>query len=130
MSTRKKSFLANLIVGALIAVGVISLKWNPEKNLWHQLCDGFFLAAAMLLGSGGLRGIAKTGSFDAMGYGLKSAVQTFLPMLGSSTGRMEEDFYSYKERKAEERKPFVDMLLAGGVYLALSLMCLALYYLL
>lgn len=128
MDKRKKAIIVDGILGAAVAASVISMNWDLETGIWQKLCDGFFVAAVLLLGIGGIRWVNNTGSFDAMGYSIKTTVQTFLPMLQMGHLGEREDFLSYKERKAEERKDPSDLLIVGAVYLALSLVALALYY--
>ncbi len=130
MDKKRKAVIVNLILGACIAAGIVSLKWAAQGSIWHKLCDGFFVAAVVMLGVGGIRWVNNKGSFDAMGYGMKTTLQTFLPML--QVGRLadrEEDFLAYKERKAQSRKDASDLLIAGAVYLALAVATLVLYYL-
>lgn len=127
MTKFKKAFLLDVILGAVVALGVISLQWSADRPVWHKLCDGFFVAAVLLLATGGLRAVSKTGFFDAMGYALKTGIQNFLPMSGTNPLRAEEDLFTYKQRKAKSRKSAADLLLAGAVYLILSLIALALY---
>lgn len=130
MSEKKKALLADLILGGLIAILVLSLKWNRETALAHQLCDAFFMAAVVMLGVGGLRFVRNKGAFDVMGYSMMITVHNFLPMTRPSADRnaREEDFLDYKARKEEGRKSARSLLLSGCFYLALSLICLAVYY--
>ncbi len=127
MSDRLKKVIADLIIGVAIVALVFSLNQGQDMTLWHKLHNGCFVAGVLLMGMGGIRAIGNTGSFDAMGYSMKITLHTFLPLLG--TGEREEDFLTYKERKAESRKSAADLLIAGGIYLGLSLIALALYYL-
>ena len=55
MSDNRKSFLADLILGALIFLGVFMLNREQGFTVTRQLCDGAFVAAVILLGSGGIR---------------------------------------------------------------------------
>lgn len=130
MSEKKKALLADLILGAAITGIVVALRWDKEITIWHQLCDGFFAAAAVLLGVGGLRFVRNKGTFDVMGYSMMTAVHNFLPMTrpDPSPDAKEEDFLDYRARKEEGRKSARSLLIAGGVYMALSMICLAIYY--
>ncbi len=131
MSRKKKMVLINLALGAAIVALVAQLSQGYITNLWHRLHNGCFVATAMLLGSGGIRAVGNTGSFDALGYSMKTTLHTFMPMLKENgPNSKEEDFLTYKERKSENRKSAADLLIAGGVYFVLSLITLALYYLL
>ena len=125
MSDKCKEFLSHLILGAVITVSVYLLSAGRGYPVLHSLCDGFFVAATLLLGIGGLRAIRNKGAFDVAGYGLSSAVHTAFPFL---RGDQDEDIMGYLQRKAEKRKGAGGLLAAGAVYLALSLIILTLYY--
>lgn len=121
----KKSVIMNLVVGLLIAVPVALLDWGMEKVLLHRLCDGFFVAAVVLLGVGGLKVARNAGTFDMMSYGLGAAFKMTFPWIKME--KKDADFVAYKERKREERKPAADLLIAGAIYLVLALIFLAIY---
>ena len=91
------------------------------------MCDGFFVAAVMLLGVGTIRAVSNRGAFDVAGYGLRIAIELALPVLRREE---KEDIHQYRERKEAERKSPAGLLLAGAVYLVLSLAALAVYELL
>lgn len=124
MSDRKKDLLWNLAVGAVIAVLVYLLDTSRGNAFLHSLCDGTFVAAVMLLGIGGIKGIRNKGAFDVMGFGVKSTVETFLPFLQRGE---KEDPIAYRERKEAERKPAGGMLIAGIVYFVVSVIVLVFY---
>lgn len=126
MSEKKKDFLVNLVFGAMIAAAVFALNMSREYGFLRSLCDGAFVAAALLLGIGGLKGIRNKGAFDVTGYGLKSAVETAIPFLRHGE---KETMDEYRERKAKERRDSRGMLLAGVVYLVLALLSLILFHL-
>ena len=130
MSEKKKALFADLILGAIITAVVVALRWDKEVTIWHQLCDGFFAAAVALLGIGGLRFVRNKGTFDVMGYSMMTAIHNFLPMTRPDPSRnaREEDFLDYRARKEEGRKSARSLLISGAVYLALSMLCLAVYY--
>lgn len=123
MKDRTREFLICLAVGAAVAAGVFCLNLNRDYGVLRCLCDGFFVAAALLLGIGGLRAARNQGTFDVAGFGLRSVIGMALPVLHWEKETMEQ----YRERKAAERKSSVSLLLAGAVYLVLSLIALAVY---
>ncbi len=125
MKEKKKDFLIYLAVGFVIAAAVFALNLSRDYEVVRCLCDGFFVASVMLLGLGGIKTARNQGVFDVMGYGAKSTLETFLPFLKKTDEK--EDIYQYKERKAAERRGSAAMLLAGGVYLALSVIALIFY---
>ena len=126
MKEKRQDFLIYLAVGAVIAAAVFALNMSRAYPVTRCVCDGLFVASAMLLCLGGIKAVRNTGAFDVMGYGAKTTVETFLPFLKRSDEK--EDIHQYKERKAAERRGSATMLLAGAAYLAASLIALAVYY--
>ena len=125
MKEKQRDFLIYLAVGAVIAAAVFALNMSRDYEVTRCVCDGLFVAAAMLLGIGGIRGVRNRGAFDVTGYGIKTALETALPILRHGNGKETMD--DYRQRKAAERKSARGMLLAGAVYLVLSLAALAVY---
>lgn len=121
----RKAFLKDLLIGAAVAVLVFGLGLYREYSLMRCFCDGFFVTAVFQLGVGLIVLARNKGSFDAAGFGLRSFLQTHFPSFGNGE---KEDIVAYQERKALARKPATPLLLSGSVYLALSLIFLALYY--
>lgn len=119
------SLISSLAIGAVIAILVFILGLSRDQAITRCICDACFVAAVALLGIGGLKGIRNKGAFDIMGYGLKSTVETFIPMLRRGE---KEDIYAYQERKEAERKPAHGLLAAGVIYLIISLAALVIYY--
>ena len=114
-----------MITGLLCAAIVVYYRWNPERLLFHQLCDGAFVAGVILVGIGGLKFARNGGTFDIMVWGLDSVVRTTFPWMLKE--RQDVDFVAYKERKRESRQSAKPELLSGAVYLVLSLIFLVIY---
>lgn len=125
MKEKQRDFLIYMAVGAVIAAAVFALNMSRDYEVTRCVCDGLFVAAAMLLGIGGIRGVRNRGAFDVTGYGIKTALETALPILRRGNGKETMD--DYRQRKAAERKSARGILLAGAVYLVLSLAALAVY---
>ena len=124
MSAKVRDFLLNLAVGAAVAASVFALNLSREYGVLRCICDGFFVAAVLLLGIGGIKAARNKGSFDVAGFGLRHVVDMTIPALRRGE---KEDMQQYRERKALERKSSVGLLLAGGVYLVLSVIALIVY---
>lgn len=124
MSEKRKAFLTSLAAGAVLAAAVYALNVSRDYGWSRSVCDGFFVAAVMLLGIGLIRAINNRGAFDVAGYGLRMAVELVLPVLKREE---KEDIHQYRERKEAERKSPAGLLLAGAVYLVLSLAALGVY---
>ena len=124
MSERKKDFLLNLAVGGVLAVVMLIVELARGRDILTSLCNCFSVPAVFLLGIGGLKGIRNRGAFDVMGFGLKSTVETFIPMLRKNE---KETFDDYRERKEASRRSSRGLLMAGAVYLAISAVLLIVY---
>ena len=125
MIEKLKNVFPDFLAGLFVAMLVIFLNRDQGYPVTHLLCDGFFVAAVMLLGVGGIRFCQGKGALDGIGYGVSNMFNMFIHA-GRQDAR-EEDYFSYCQRKAEERKPYGNCLLAGSFYLILSLMCLVVY---
>ena len=120
-----KAFLKDLLIGAAVAALVFGLGIYREYGLMRCLCDGFFVAAVFQLGVGFIVLARNKGSFDAVGFGLRSVLQNHFPSFANGE---KEDIMAYRERKSLARRPATPLILSGSAYLALSLLFLALYY--
>ena len=129
MTEFQKSVLGNLAGGAVIGVVAVVLELELGYPLIHLLSDGFFVAAVMLLGIGGITAARNAGCFDLMGYSMKTLFGMMTP--GSRLGdpNERETFLDYREKKAEKRRSPTPMLLAGVIYLILAGIMLAIYFL-
>lgn len=124
MSEKTRDFLASLATGAVIGAAVFALNLSREYPVTRCACDGLFVAAVFLLGIGVIKLARNKGTFDVAGFGLHSVVAMVIPALRREE---KEDLYQYRERKAQERRSSAGMLLAGAMYLALSLVALLVY---
>ena len=124
MSERKKDFLLNLAAGGALAVVMLIIELARGRDILTSLCNCFSVPAVFLLGIGGIKGIRNKGAFDVMGFGLKSTVETFIPMLRKNE---KETFMDYRERKEASRRSSRGLLMAGAVYLAISVVLLIVY---
>lgn len=134
MKTQTKNALLRYGITGLIALmtayGVAEARgfaWQQAANLQARyLSDGFFAAGLILTGLGALVWISTTGFFDIFGYGFKSLLVLF-----SALRRPEEHqhYYDYKQEKDAKRgKPLYFLLLVGLIFVAISVIFLALYY--
>ena len=124
MSDKVREFLIYLAAGAAVTAAVFALNLSREYGALRSLCDGFFVAAVLLLGVGGIKAVRNKGTFDVAGFGLRHVVDITIPAFRREE---KEDLHQYRERKALERKSSVGLLLAGGVYLAISVIVLIIY---
>jgi len=127
MTNQKKGFLIYLALGGAIAIAVIVLNLiRYDYAVTHLLCDGFFVAAVVLLGMGGLKYTRNQGMFDMLSYSLSTTFTLHYPFtkMNSPLEERQESFLDYKERKRTKRKPAADLLWSGLVYLVLALLLL------
>ena len=114
-----------MITGLVLSVVLFFVTANTERTILHRLCDACFVSGIVLLGSGGLKLARNAGTFDMMGYGIGEAFYMFMPWVRGE--KKDVDFAAYKERKKTERKSSLDLLAAGGIYMALATVFLILY---
>ena len=124
MKVQKRDVLVSLVFGGVIAAAVCALNVSREYGWARSVCDGFFVSAVLLMGMGGLKAARNKGTFDVAGYGLKYVIELAVPILRREE---KEDLYQYRERKAQERKPAIGMILAGIVYLIAAFAALGVY---
>lgn len=123
-----KGFLAGVLVGAVTGILIFVTNVQGVENLIQRFCDGAFCGGLLCLCLGGLQFARNKGSFDIMGYGLAAAFRLHVPGANWKEPR-DKDFVAYRDRKAASRKSCKPMILAGLVYLAVSFVLLAAYYL-
>ena len=131
MKEKLKLIIIWLVLGLALSALAVAMSWNQGYSWSHLLCDGFFFAAVMLLGMGGLKFFRNKGTFDMMSYSVSSVFQLHFPFvkMDSPLNARQEDFADYKERKKAKRKPASDLLWAGLVYLVLDVIMLVVYLL-
>lgn len=120
MSENQKSILVDLLLGLVISVLIFVWKLGSGYPLLHLLSDCTFVSAVILLGMGGLRFCTNSGSLDMLGYGF-STLRNNLRNIGKIDGGPKETYYDYTQRVAEERKPCGHYVIAGLVFLVLSI---------
>lgn len=92
----------------------------------RYLSDGCFVSAVILVGVGTLCWVSATGFFDIFSYAFKSLLVLFSPL---KHPREMQPFFDYKTMKAEKRGTVPRfILLVGLMFLAASLVLLAIYY--
>lgn len=125
---KSKDFVVSFICGAVIAVGIIMIT-DRQLGLVSALCDGFFVAGVLILGSGGLKFVRNQGQFDLITYGVSHwFTNRWNGLSPMSQEHRNEDLAEYKERKREERKSPLGLVVAGAIYLVLAGIMLLFYY--
>ena len=125
---KSQDFVVSFISGAVIAIAIILI---TDRQLgWESaLCDGFFVAGVLILGSGGLKFVRNQGQFDVITYGVSHwFTNRWSGLSPMSQEHRDEDLAEYKERKREERKSPLGLVIAGVIYLVLAGIMLLFYY--
>lgn len=125
-----KPYGITALIALVIAVAVArgqGLTWPQAAPLMcRYLSDGFFVSGLLITGLGGLVWVSTTGFFDIFSYGFKSLLVLFSPL---RKPHEHEKFYEYKLAKDAKRgKPLYFLLIVGLACLAISVLCLILYY--
>ena len=127
MSESRKRLLVDLGGGLIGAFAVAWLKGifvaESATGVFSALCDGFFVAAVLLLGLGALGYVRNTGVFDAGFFSLKKVFQ----LKWQGLGNWREEYHEYLANKKTKRSTPKPQLIAGAIYMGLSLVCLVLY---
>jgi len=128
MKKHLRTILAFLF-GALVALSVCALKdvfaMNEPARILRTLCDAFFLPAILLLGGGLMVMVSNNGIFDTLSYASRTVFNLLIP--GPGRGRNPESFVDYRHRKHQKQSSYGFLLVAGGVYLLLAIVCLIIF---
>ena len=130
------TLLIELIVALLIVGAVMAIEhsnFGSDKTLIQITSDGFFVSALITLGFGLLIFIADAGNFYALQYLGYSLRYNFKPNRDPNEKR--KDYYNFilekkaarKEKDNPQRK--WDLLIVGGLMLALCIVFTVLFYL-
>lgn len=123
----KKKYVVSLLTGSILACFVALYRGFDFAGELYQnfgcLSDGGFVIGALFTGVGALTKAAESGFFDILSFGEQSFFGRFF-----HPGRVEYDYYSYREKKKAERKPALyHLIYAGLTLIAVSVVMLILY---
>ena len=110
--------IRSLLSGILISFLVFFLQQGRGYDVFHCLCDAFFVSGVLLAGIGGLLFVSSKGVFDLAFYSVRS--------LFTITFRKErsESPSEYIERKRDERRNWKPQLFTGLIFILLSVVFL------
>ena len=100
-----------------------------EAGLAHRLCDAFFVAGVLILGSGGLAYANYHGLFDVFSYGVRRVADTAWPWVGFLKEEDKEGNYADYRLRRQKRRSFPRGLLLAGATLMLLAACMLVLYL-
>ena len=116
------------VFDALMVWGIVSSRDFSKGGLetfYRYWSDAFFIPGILLILGGLLMFVANEGSFDAIGYLMRSVIAKVVP-----GDRMKHETYAeYVERRNEKKVTGYSFLfIAGLVTVAISTVFLVLYY--
>ena len=127
MKISGKKMLIVLAIACAIAIGVAFARGilNAEgKDVLRCLSDAFFVSGALILFSGVIVWCADNGVADGLTYG----ASRLFKRRGVHYEENRESYSEYKERKHAKKLKVAEFILAGGVFLLLSILTLIPYW--
>lgn len=120
-------YLIHVGIGLVLAFLIAALRGlfsaAEASAVMMALCDGFFVAGALLLGWGGLRWTYNGGAMDGLGFAFK----TFVARLRRDFEENRPTFAKYRqEREAKALSPKW-LLLSGLTHLGIAAILMAVY---
>lgn len=124
-----KKLLKYLILGIVDAVALFVFvllrgifNMTEPYQVYHILSDGCFLIGVLNFGIGGLIFVSNEGTFDILGYGLRSFWGFFFKGLNKYA-----DFIDYKESKHKVKFPVFNFLGFGVLFITFAYLFLKSY---
>ena len=128
MSSFQKSFLIDLVIGLVAAVGMSLLhgagQAETKLDFYRLVSDGFFASGALFLAVGGITFTTNGGVFDGLGYSAKLMID-----------RMRRDyedrritFGEYQEQRRKKVKSPTSAILVGVILCAVAVVFMMLFY--
>ncbi len=108
---------------ALLAWSKDILEQTAMVDIYHILCDCFFVVGVVATGIGALVFVSNEGVFDGITYGLRAFANIFRKEVNRNT----ESYFDYRTRRAEHKFGFAFLLVCGLIFLAIAVVMLVLY---
>ena len=122
-----KKYLITLVIGFslafLIALSKDVFYQVALVDVFHILCDSFFVVGVVMSSVGLLIFSSNEGTFDMLVYGVNS----FVDMFRKTSAKKYATFYDYKESRADKKLQFGFVLLCGLFFIAVSLIMYLFY---
>lgn len=112
------------ILTAIVVWSMGILEKTSPVDVFHILCDGFFVVGVVATGAGALVFVSNLGAFD----GLLFAMRSFVNIFKKAPNKNVETYYDYKMRHSDKQFSFAFLLICGLIFIAISLVMLWLYY--
>lgn len=123
----KKYAITLTIETVLTAVAVWSmgiLEKTSLVDIFHVLCDGFFVVGVVATGVGALIFVSNLGAFD----GFLFAMRSFANIFKKASNKNVETYYDYKMRHSDKQFSCAFLLICGLIFIGISMVMLWLYY--
>lgn len=133
MSNFYKYLITSLAGAAIVIIIVFThgiLQADTTSAAMQILVDAFFVPGVLFVGFGLIVVASNGGAFDMLSYGVSLI---FVLLKKNIKERKYKDFYEYSQAKKEKRKDKASIafiLVVGLVLVAISMVFLALYYVL
>lgn len=122
-----RKFLIDAAVGLILAVATASVQgvWTAQSasDALRCVCDGLFVAGALLTAAGGLQWTYNGGTFD----GLTFAFKTGIARIRRDFEKSHLGFADYQQQRREKASSPKYLLLSGLCYLGLAVIAFAIY---
>lgn len=122
-----RKLLIDVAVGLGIALTVASLQglWTAQDSAdtLRCVCDGLFVAGALLMAAGGLQWTYNGGAFDGLTFAFKTGLARIRRDFETSHMR----FADYQQQREEKASTPKYLLLSGACYFALAVAAFAVY---
>lgn len=108
---------------ALIAWAKDIFAQTALVNVFHILCDAFFVVGVVTLSAGLLVFSTNEGTFDMLVYGVKS----FTDLFRKNSTKKYDSFYDYRVSRTEKKLSFGFLLICGLFFLAIAFIMYSFY---
>lgn len=117
------TMVAGLLITGWIAFSRGILEQTAPVNIYHILCDSFFVVGTLVAAIGALIFVSNEGAFDPIVYGLRS----FFNIFKKREKRNMESYYDFRMARSAHKFPFGFILICGMILLAVSAVMYVLY---
>lgn len=112
-----------LILTALLAWSRDVLNQTALCDIFHILCDSFFVVGVTVAGVGALVFVSNEGAFD----GLTFSVRAFVQIFRKPEKRNRETYFDYRTKRSQTKFSFAFILICGVILIAVSMVMYVLY---
>lgn len=122
-----KKYLITLLIGFAAVALIIWYRdifsFTALSDIFHILCDAFFVAGVVITCAGLLVFSSNEGTFDMIVYGMSS----FFDMFRKKSTKKYSTFYDYRESRADKKIKFGFIVICGLFFIAVSLVMYLFY---